>query len=104
MGSEDDFFVAFARIGKQARTKLWGTFQVGVAVLVLVVFLAIGGRLIFGWLGLNRPDATTSARPVRRKTGMAVWFPTQGETQTKALRSTVPLPSEYGAFAVKEDA
>ena len=45
MGSEDDVFVAFARIGKQARTKLWGTLQVGIAVLVgLVMFLAIGGH------------------------------------------------------------
>ena len=102
VGSEDDFFVAVARIGKQARTKLWWKFQLGVAVLGLVAFLAIGGRFTFGWLGLNRPEATTSAPPAKTENSDRNLVSDAMRGATKALRSAVPLPTEYGAFAVTE--
>ena len=102
VGSEDDFFVAVARIGKQARTKLWWKFQLGVAVLGLVAFLAIGGRFTFGWLGLNWPEATTSAPSAKTENSDRNLVSDAMRGATKALRSAVPLPTEYGAFAVTE--
>ena len=103
MGSEDDVFVAFARIGKQARTKLWGTLQVGIAVLVgLVVFLAIGGHSSLGWLGLMRPDASTSTRPVKAENRDGSLATEARRETAKAARSNIALPSEYGAFALTE--
>ena len=92
VGSEDDFFVAVARIGKQARTKLWWKFQLGVAVLGLVAFLAIGGRFTFGWLGLNRPEATTSAPPAKTENSDRNLVSDARRDATKALRSSCTSP------------
>jgi hypothetical protein len=100
VGSEDDLFVAVARIGKQARTKLWWKFKLGVAVLGLVAFLAIGGRFTFGWLGLTRPEATTSASPAKAVNAERNLVSDAKREATKGVRSSVPLPTEYGAFAI----
>jgi hypothetical protein len=100
VGSEDDVFVAVARIGKQARTKLWWKFQLGVAVLGLIAFLAIGARFTFGWLGLTRPEATTSSPPAKAENSERNLASDARRDATKGLRSTIPLPTEYGAFAV----
>jgi hypothetical protein len=101
LASDDDVVVAVARFGKRARANIWWKVQLCLAVLVgLVVFAAIAGRFTLGsWLGQNRPEVASN----RRAEDAAVNIPSNKPSEAaKTLRPGIPLPTEYGAFALSE--
>jgi hypothetical protein len=103
MGSEGDVFFAVARIGKRARANLWWKVQLCLAVLLgVVVFAAIGGRSTLRLLGSSRPEVSTNKSTAKAE-NRDVNIPSgKNREAPKALRPSIPLPSEYGAFALSE--
>lgn len=103
MGSEDDVIFAVARFGKRARANLWWKVQLCLAVLLgVVVFAAIGGRSTLGLLGLSRPEVSTNNSAAKGENQDVNILSGRKTEAAKALRPSIPLPSEYGAFALSE--
>jgi hypothetical protein len=101
IASDDDVVVAVARFGKRARANIWWKVQFSLAVLLgLVLFAAIAGRSTLGsWLGPNRSEVAAN----RRAEDAAVNMPSNKPSEAaKTLRPGIPLPTEYGAFALSE--
>jgi hypothetical protein len=103
MRSEGDVFVAGAGFGERARANLRWKLQLCVAVLVgMVAFAAIGGRSTLGLLGLSRPLASTNTHVTKAENPDRDFVSDKRREAAKALRPGIPLPTEYGAFALSE--
>jgi hypothetical protein len=104
IASDDDVVFAVARFGKRARANIWWKVQLCLAVLLgLVIFAAIAGRFTLGsWFGPNRPEVAANRSPGKAEDA-AVNTPSHKESGvTKASRPSMPLPTEYGAFALND--
>jgi len=103
MGSEDDVIFAVARFGKRARANLRWKVQLCLAVLLgVVVFAATGGRSTLRLLGSSRPEVSTNKSAVIAENRDANILSGKKTEGAKVLRPSIPLPSEYGAFALSE--
>jgi hypothetical protein len=103
MASDGDVFVAVARIGQRARANLWWKLQLCLAVLLgAVVFAAMGGRSTLGLLGSSRQEASTKATMAKADNRDDNFVSEGKRGAAKALRASMPLPIEYGAFALSE--
>jgi hypothetical protein len=103
IASDGDVFVAVARIGQRARANLWWTVQLCLAVLLgAVVFAAMGGRSTLGLLGSSRQEASTRASTAKPDGRDDIYVSEAKRGTAKALRAGIPLPTEYGAFALAE--
>jgi hypothetical protein len=103
ISSEDDVIFAVARFGKRARANLRWKAQLFLALLLgLVVFAATAGRSTLGlWLGAGRPGISTNAES-RKADDLDAHTSSGRRAATKASQPSMPLPTEYGAYALNE--
>jgi hypothetical protein len=104
ISSDDDVIFAVARFGSRARVNLRWKAQLFLAVVLgLAVFAAIAGRSSLGLLsGAGRPGISTNGESQKAEEVDVHTSPGRGLAVTKTSRPSIPLPTEYGAFALSE--
>jgi hypothetical protein len=103
---DDEVFVAVARFGKRARSSFWWKLQLSFAIVLgVVIYAAIDYRSALGLLGLRslEPPASAAAANSSDQEGN---LSLEGKAKTAAAvrpsTPDIPIPSEYGAYAISQ--
>jgi hypothetical protein len=102
--ADDDVIFAVARFGKRARANLWWKVQLSLAVLLgLIVFAATAGRSTLGLFGYDRSEVSANNDlPKTQDSQVNTALNKRSGPVARASPPSIPLPTEYGAFALRE--
>jgi hypothetical protein len=102
--ADDDVIFAVARIGKRARANLWWKVQLSLAVLLgLIAFAATAGKSTLGLFGYGRPEVSANNDlPKAQDAQVNTALNKRSGPIARASPPSIPLPTEYGAFALSE--